>query len=349
MTDGVLESGVGASAAAPRKRPSKLRSGTAWVLLVLFCIMAPLALVAGWAKYSLLDTNHFEALVAPIATNQHMRDAIAKDVGVAAAKLTEKANDRVASAGDELVAAVRERIFGKAAAMLPAATPIAELGSEVKVGGITIPLGFNEEAIRARAEAATQKAMQSPKFSAAWNDAMRLIQKRLLATEDTTGPLELNLVPFLPQIQQDLADSGIPLLAKIRIPGEKLRIQLMDEADADALRAVLRTVSVLGLALPVAALALFLAVVAVAPGRWGWVRRLGMGLTISMIVLLVVLLVGQRILLGQIPKPNSRAVADALLEVMLNLPVLLALGIAVVGAVIAIAATAINARRLRAA
>jgi hypothetical protein len=52
----------------------------AWVFLILFCLAAPVALVAGWARLSLIDTETYVHIVTRAAGDARMRDAVAQGI-----------------------------------------------------------------------------------------------------------------------------------------------------------------------------------------------------------------------------------------------------------------------------
>ena len=62
----------------PSSRRSRGRGWTvlAAVLIVLGCLMAPLAVVSGWAKSTLTDTDTFVATYAPLANNPEVQDFV---------------------------------------------------------------------------------------------------------------------------------------------------------------------------------------------------------------------------------------------------------------------------------
>ena len=67
-----------ASAVPDEKGPSRRSRGRGWtvlaaVLIVLGCLMAPLAVVSSWAKATLTDTDAFVATYAPLAHNPERR------------------------------------------------------------------------------------------------------------------------------------------------------------------------------------------------------------------------------------------------------------------------------------
>ena len=53
----------------------------AWLLLVLFCLAAPLALAAGWARVTILPTESYAAVVGGLARDAGVQEAIARHSG----------------------------------------------------------------------------------------------------------------------------------------------------------------------------------------------------------------------------------------------------------------------------
>ena len=54
-------------------RPRRSRAVLAVVLIVLGVMLAPVAVVTGWAKWTLTDTDRFVATYAPLATARRCR------------------------------------------------------------------------------------------------------------------------------------------------------------------------------------------------------------------------------------------------------------------------------------
>jgi hypothetical protein len=52
----------------------------AWVFLILFCLAAPVALVAGWARLSVIDSGAYVRTVTRAAGDARMRDAVAQGI-----------------------------------------------------------------------------------------------------------------------------------------------------------------------------------------------------------------------------------------------------------------------------
>jgi len=58
------------------RRPSWWRGALAWLLVILFSVAAPLAIVAGWARLTVFDTDRYVATVKPLAADPRIQDAV---------------------------------------------------------------------------------------------------------------------------------------------------------------------------------------------------------------------------------------------------------------------------------
>lgn len=326
--------------AVSKPRSSPVRTGLAWLMLVLFCVLAPLGVVAGWARYSLFNTDRFVELVGPLADNKTIREAISVDIGDIAGVLATQANDKITAVENQVVSSIKDRVLGKDAT--PSASPVASgsADTEATPSGLPIPIELNTAAIKTKVQDAAITALATSQFADAWKDASKNLQKRLMDIENTSGPLAIDLSPVIPVIEKQLAKTNIPALTKIKIPAEKLRLELIDARRTEELRQGLRAVKLVGFWLPVLACVFALLVILVGPGRWRWAGRVGTGLTIAMVVLLFILVIGQRILLAEVKAGSPRAMTSALLEVVLQQPVILAMVFAVIGVLVGLGANA---------
>ncbi|MFM9108106.1 MAG: hypothetical protein ACKOWF_15570 [Chloroflexota bacterium] len=61
---------------APARRTPWWRTALSWLLLLIFCVTAPLAIIAGWARYNLVDESRFVETLAPLAKDTRVREVI---------------------------------------------------------------------------------------------------------------------------------------------------------------------------------------------------------------------------------------------------------------------------------
>jgi hypothetical protein len=171
---------------------------------------------------------------------------------------------------------------------------------------------------------------RSPEFAGAWEETNRLAYTAL-REEGPARPLALDLSPVLPGLAAAL---GVPSAAA----AAGFRLELLDAAAGERLRTALDRLDWLSIVLPAVALLLLVGTLWAAPGKLRWLRRLGFGLALSMVVLLLTLLLGAPVATGRVGDPLAAEVVRALLDALLWWPVLLAAAALAVGLGLAILA-----------
>jgi hypothetical protein len=66
---------------SPRPRTARPRTALSAALIALACLLAPCGTLAAWAAYGLADTGRYVAVMAPLAGDPDVRDAVADAVG----------------------------------------------------------------------------------------------------------------------------------------------------------------------------------------------------------------------------------------------------------------------------
>ena len=69
-----------AAIAVTSERGPRWRRGLSWVLLILFCVLAPLGLIAGWAHALVFNTDRYVATVDQLAGDAAVEDAVSAAV-----------------------------------------------------------------------------------------------------------------------------------------------------------------------------------------------------------------------------------------------------------------------------
>ncbi|MGW3187105.1 hypothetical protein ACWDBT_04480 [Streptomyces ardesiacus] len=69
---------------------ARLRGALSAALIVLACLLAPCATLAGWAVYALADTGRYVAAVRPLADDPDVRDAAADTLGAGFAGIVDE-------------------------------------------------------------------------------------------------------------------------------------------------------------------------------------------------------------------------------------------------------------------
>lgn len=192
----------------PPAEPAKHRRSWAWtllavVLIVVGAILAPVAVVASWAKIQLTDTDTFVATYAPLA----------KDPGVQA------------FVTDQAVKAVQDHVD------IPQVTSqvidgITGLGTgPVATKALNALKGPLAQGIVSLMTSTVQRFVASDAFAQVWQQALRTSHDQLIATMQNDpkaavtvgadGSVGIQLGPIIDRVKQLLVDQGLTFAAQI--------------------------------------------------------------------------------------------------------------------------------------
>ncbi|MGI9253478.1 MAG: hypothetical protein ACR2J8_07020, partial [Thermomicrobiales bacterium] len=189
--------------------------------------------------------------------------------------------------------------------------------------------------------------VKSPEFGKAWDLANRKAYAGLTAVEAGSGPVYLDLSGAAGRIQQELKDRGISGVDQIVIPRDSLSIEVLDGNSAATVRTVLKRVDLLGIALPVVAILSLIGSVWAAGSKLVALRRIGFGLALSTIVMLLILLIGQQSAVSRLGASGMSDAARAVIDTLLRTPVLWGMAAVLIGLVLAVFAGMIGWMRTR--
>ena len=280
------------AAAEDEKASSRRSRGRGWtvlaaVLIVLGCLMAPLAVVSGWAKSTLTDTDTFVATYAPLARNPEVQSFV---VDQAAAAINQNVN---------IEQYITDVING-----------IKELG--------TRPLA--SAALDSLKEPATQGVQTvirngiadfvgSEAFAQSWERALRVSHTQLLATlqndpqaliaAQEDGTIGIQLGPIVEDVKAALLARDLSIAS--RIPPVDRTIPIAQSDQIPTLQAAYRTIIAVGSWLPWAALICLAAGVLVARRRSVALVCAALGLGLSMLLLVLGITIGRGLLLTAVP------------------------------------------------
>ncbi|WP_053912996.1 hypothetical protein [Streptomyces sp. TP-A0875] len=291
----------------------RLRSRLSALLTVLACLLAPCGALAAWAAYGLGDTGRYVAAMAPLATDPHVREAVADAVGEGVLAEVETAGARdtgVPGAGQAVPASDGVRLF-----------------------------------VRDAARSFTRTAA----YRAGWDAANRTVHGavvRALRDERTGRAVTVDLAPVTARVRDRLAEDHVPMAD--RIPVRPTPVTVLPAHDVDRLRKGYHVVDVAAFWLPLAAVVFAVAGIAVAACRRRAVTATGLGTALGGGLLALAVVVGRRLtvagLPGPVDGPAAGAVYDALTATLRTAAwVLVGLGLAV--AVLSWLAGRLRARR----
>jgi hypothetical protein len=263
------------------------RTVVATLLIVVGCVLAPLSVVAVWARNQVTNTDRYVATVAPLARDPAIQQAITDQITtqvftyIDVQGLATQAIDALASRGG-LPPEVAGRLEGLAG-------PIAN--------GVQ---GFVHTQV--------EKVVQSQAFADAWVQANRLAHDELVKALTGEGggaitvendTVSVNLAAFIQTVKQQLVAQGFSLAA--RIPQVDASFVLFQSEDITRARSGFNLFNTLGVWLPVIALILLAIGVYVAKDHRRALVGASLGVAIGMLLLALGLAVFRSIYLDAIP------------------------------------------------
>jgi hypothetical protein len=204
-----LQSGPADATVMPSAPPvTAHRRSWAWtllatVLIVVGAILAPLAVVASWAKVQLTDTDSFVATYAPLAHDPAVQ-----------AFVTDEAVKAVQDNVDipQITSQVVDGITGLGTG--PVATKALE--------SLKVPLA---QGIVSLMQSTVQRFVASDAFAQVWQQALRTSHDQLIATMQNNpkaavtvgsdGSVGIQLAPIIDRVKQLLVDQGLTFASQI--------------------------------------------------------------------------------------------------------------------------------------
>jgi hypothetical protein len=333
------ERGVAGPGPVSRQR---WRTIVAVLLIVIGCVLAPLAGVAVWARNQVTNTDRYVRTVAPLATDPAIQTAVADQITAQVFTyldvqgLTNQAVDALAEQGVRPQLADRLRGF---------AGPLAS-------------------GIQSFVRAEVGKIVQSQAFADAWVETNRVAHQALVkaltgqgdgAVTVANDTVSVDLAPFIETVKQRLVASGFGLAA--RIPEVNASFVLFDVKNLTRAQAAFNLLDTLGMWLPIIAIVLLGIGVSVAKDHRRALAGAAVGVAVGMLVLALSLAVFRTIYLDAVPAavlPNDAAAAayDTIvwyLRLGLRAVLVLALVVAAGALVTGPSATAVRTRQRLAA
>ncbi|GIG35140.1 hypothetical protein [Cellulomonas pakistanensis] len=279
-------------AAAPGRTRHPGRATAAVVLIVLGALLAPVAVVAVWARDLVTDTDRYVATVGPLVDDPQIQSAV-----------TERVTGAIVQAAD---------LPGLAA---EAATAVDGLGLPPRVaalaGSLQEPLvdaatGFIRRAVEA--------VVTSDVLEAVWDEANRTVHDQLgavlrgdpdaVASIDAQGQLVVDLTGVVDTVRASLSDAGFTLID--RLPTISVSFPLMQSEDLVRAQNAYRLLDVLGTWLVWLSLGLLAAGVLAAVHRSRALVVAGLSLAGAMLLLGAALTIGRSLYVNALPPEVQR-------------------------------------------
>ena len=272
------------------------RGSVVALLLVLGCGLVAAALIAWFVRATVLDTDRYVETMAPIAESDDVQRAMA-------GKLDGAITSRI-----DFDALMREALPARADPLAPALA------------------GALREAIRTRIDA----FVASDEFETVWREANRRAHSRVVALL-TTGESErlllegdtvyLDLSAAVDGIREGLQERGLDRLAAAIPPTVDGRVTLLQSEGFVKARRGIDLLEGLAIVLPLLALLCLAGHVALSRPRRRGLLRVGLGLIVTALLLLVALGVGRSAYLDAIdqevlPRQAAADIFDALIGLL---------------------------------
>ncbi|MFH7596011.1 hypothetical protein WDV06_13035 [Streptomyces racemochromogenes] len=278
-------------------RHRRLHYAGASVLLLLALLLSPLAVVSAWVDDTITDTDRYVQTVAPLADEPAVQNAV-----------NDKLTARVVANVD--VKAITEAL-GRALQQADAPPLVVEKSQALE--------GPLKSALTSAVHAVVAKVVASDQFDTVWTEANRRAQAAVVNVLTGEGSsavaakgdtIVLDLGTLTDQLKQRLTDAGFEKASAI--PEVDKQIPLLKVDKLDKAQDAMRLLNVVGVWLPVVALALAALAIWCAPAHRVWLMATAIGVGVMMGVLLVALAVARRIYLDSVPPetlpPDAAAV-----------------------------------------
>ena len=285
-----LEGQLAAASTADRETTNTAVGGDRWrsivavLLIVVGCVLAPLAVTAVWANRQVSDTNRYVETVAPLAKDPAVQAAIATKVSTAILQAL------------DVPTLTSDIVDGLAKQNLP---PRAVQG----LRALEVPLNSGIESF---VTSSVSRVISSDQFATLWVEANRVAHASLVklmsgnqggAVTAQNGEVTLNLGPIIAEVKQRLISSGYSVAQ--RIPTIDKSFVLVKSDSVTKLQGLYRLLNTLGYWLPIIALAFLALGIFVAHGH----RRALIGACIGMVI--GMLAVGVAIAIGRVYYLNA--------------------------------------------
>jgi hypothetical protein len=306
-------------AARPSRRRFSWRAFFATILIVLGCVLAPIAVVGVWAGNQITDTGRYVATVQPLINDPAIQNVLTD-------KITNELISQLNLTGtvDQAAAQLQSRGLTRISTLLTTFGP--QITSAVT--------GFIHSTVHT--------VISSQAMANAWVQVNTIAHQAVVkllsgqgngALTSANGQITLNLGPLIAVVKKDLVARGFSLAGSI--PNVNPTVALFQAKELGKAQAAYRLVSDLKIVLPILALVLLAAGVLTARGRRRALIVVGLGVAASMVVLAIGLLIARTIYLNSVPSsvlPSDAAAAafDALVHFLrVGLRVVLAVGLVI--------------------
>ncbi|TFV92964.1 hypothetical protein E4P40_00835 [Blastococcus sp. CT_GayMR20] len=276
------------------RRPFRWRSLSATVLIVLGCVLAPVAGVSVWVNNQVSDTDRFVRTMSPLVDDPDVQSRL---------------TDRLTATVFEYVDV--QRIADDAVDALAAQGLPPQLAD--RLGTLTPTLA---SAVTGFVHDRIAELVASPAFATAWNQAIRVVHRQAVSVLSGDGEgvvirgdmVLLDLAPFIDLVKERLSDAG--LTAVSLVPEVHPTVELAKADTLVSAQTAYSTLDSVARVLPWIVLLLLAVGIYLARNRFRALVGSGLGIALSMVVLGAGLLVARSLLTGAVPPGAAPATAS---------------------------------------
>ena len=289
------------------------------MLIVLGCVLAPVAVLAAWAGNEVSNTDRWVETVQPLIHDPAIQNVLTD-------KITNEITSRLDVTG----------VINQASSQLDS-RGLTRISSLLTTFGPQI-----DSAVTGFIHSTVHKVITSPAVARLWVQVNRVAHQALVnvlsgdnngAISTSNGQVVVNLGPIIDVVKQNLVNRGFSLASKI--PPISPTVALFQAKDLQKAQAAYRLIRALKIILPILVLLLLAAGVFAARKRLRALMGAGFGLAASMLVLAIGLLIGRSLYLSSVPSsvlPADAAASafDAMVHfIKITLRLVLAVGLVV--------------------
>jgi hypothetical protein len=261
------------------------------VLIVVASLLLPFAGLTVWVRNMMLSTDRFVHTVSPLKDDPAVQEAVATRVSVA---LVDKLD-----------------VERRAKAALPAraqflAAPIAN-GAEQLVHNATLRL-LGTEQFQKLWDAANRRGHDQLVAALTGRDTKHLVNEN--------GKVVLQLGPVAVKVAQQLEKIGFGLPSDVDVTRLNVRFVLIDSADLGSIQDYTKVLDKLAWILPILALLLYGLAIVIAPRKRVAVVRVGIGITIAMLVAVIGYGLIRTLYLDSLPGPGKHEAGAVIYDTM---------------------------------
>ncbi|MDX3128137.1 hypothetical protein [Streptomyces scabiei] len=267
---------------------SRARGTLSAALTVLACLLMPVGALAAWATYEIADRTRYEAVMAPLATDPAVREALAD--AVAAGILRE------VRVGPRLRRPVREFTYDAAHSFTRTEAFRTAWHLTNRAAHDAVLTAVREEGAYGRSGAGRGGAHGGGAYAGA------------------VRPVMLDLAPIGELVKRQLVRDHVPFAH--RIPVAHTEVEVLSATELVQLRKGYRVLEIAAFWLPVGALALAAGGILVATQRRRAVCATGLGAALGGALLGVAVALGRHLTLADLPPDVSPAAAGAVYDAL---------------------------------